>query len=441
MSGKSILTKLPAGVVKAIATAVVLSSTMISSAAADLFIPSFTYRSGPYSPNGIPYADGFKDYFTLLNERDGGINGQRINLVECEFGYSTEKGLECFEQMADQGALVLQPQSTGLTYKIIPLAAEKGIPVYTMGYGLTAAADGDRFPTVFNFPAHYWHAASAQIRHLKEVAGGSLKGKTIGHVFHNSGYGKEPIPTLEKLAEREGYTLKLFPVDHPGEDQDAVWEQVKAENPDYLLLWGWGIMNEVAIDGALNIDFPLENMIGVWWSANEIDLMPFRRSADGYKAVTFHAVGTEFQIYNDLNMMVYQTGKAAGLMNNLGDVLYNRGMMAAIFTAEALRKAMEIHNTTDLTPDQVRDGFENLEISEETLANIGMDGFVPAVKISCGNHAGAGMVAVKQWDARQREWRQISDYYEPDTALIDPAIEAAAEKFAADNGIKPNDCK
>ena len=26
-------------------------------------------------PNGIPFADGYADYFHLLNERDGGIGG------------------------------------------------------------------------------------------------------------------------------------------------------------------------------------------------------------------------------------------------------------------------------------------------------------------------------------------------------------------------------
>ena len=42
---------------------------------ADLVFPSLSYRTGPYAAGGIPFADGYADYFTLLNERDGGIGG------------------------------------------------------------------------------------------------------------------------------------------------------------------------------------------------------------------------------------------------------------------------------------------------------------------------------------------------------------------------------
>jgi len=38
----------------------------------EMFIPLLVYRTGPYAPSGIPIANGFVDYFTLLNERDGG---------------------------------------------------------------------------------------------------------------------------------------------------------------------------------------------------------------------------------------------------------------------------------------------------------------------------------------------------------------------------------
>ena len=63
------------------------------------FLPSLVYRTGPYAPNGIPFANGTADYWTLLNERDGGINGVKIVFVECETGYATDKGVECYEKL------------------------------------------------------------------------------------------------------------------------------------------------------------------------------------------------------------------------------------------------------------------------------------------------------------------------------------------------------
>ncbi len=82
---------------------------------ADLVFPSLSYRTGPYAANGIPFADGYEDYFTLLNERDGGIGGVPARVLECETGYNTEKGVECYEATKGEGALVYQPLSTGIT--------------------------------------------------------------------------------------------------------------------------------------------------------------------------------------------------------------------------------------------------------------------------------------------------------------------------------------
>ena len=82
---------------------------------ADLVFPSLSYRTGPYGANGIPFADGYADYFTMLNQRDGGIGGVMANVIECETGYNTEKGVECYESTKGQGALVYQPLSTGIT--------------------------------------------------------------------------------------------------------------------------------------------------------------------------------------------------------------------------------------------------------------------------------------------------------------------------------------
>ncbi len=59
--------------------------------AADQFIPSLVYRTGPYAPNGVPVANGMNDYYMLINERDGGINGVKLRVEEFETGYATDR--------------------------------------------------------------------------------------------------------------------------------------------------------------------------------------------------------------------------------------------------------------------------------------------------------------------------------------------------------------
>ena len=76
----------------------------------------------------------------------------KTNVVECETGYNTEKGVECYESTKGEGALVYQPLSTGITYQLIPKATADGIPIHTMGYGRTSAKNGDVFATCSTIP-------------------------------------------------------------------------------------------------------------------------------------------------------------------------------------------------------------------------------------------------------------------------------------------------
>lgn len=422
-------------------TAIASFLASVGTASADLVVPSLEYRTGPYAAGGVPYSDGFADYLTLLNERDGGINGVPIRMESCEFGYDTKAGVECFNKTLEAGGKVFHPMSTGLVYELIEPATKAGVVLHTMGYGVTASADGTRFSNVFNFPAHYWHAASTQIRYLKEMAGGSLEGKRIMHIHHNSGYGREPNSTLEVLAQREGFTLDLQPVDHPGEDQDALWESIAANPPDYILFWGWGVMNKVALENALRIKFPLDHMMAVWWSANERDLKPLGRRADGLLAVNFHESGDNFRIFNDLNELVYQTGKGRGNMDNIGQLLYNRGLVSAMYATEALRLAMETNKTDDPTAEMVRDAYEQLDMSDARFDALGMESFLPGGSaVTCADHDGKGLVAVNKWNARRRMWERVSDYYEPDEDLIGPQVEAAAKAFAEEHNLPVRDC-
>jgi branched-chain amino acid transport system substrate-binding protein len=408
-------------------------------AMADLIFPSLSYRTGPYAAGGIPFADGYADYFTLLNERDGGIGGVMTQVPECETAYNTEKGVECYEALKD-GALVFEPLSTGITYQLIPKTTADDIPMHTTGYGRTSAKDGAVFTHTFNYPANYWDGASGAINYLLKENGGDLNGKKISLVYHNSAYGKEPIRTLTELSKKHGFELTEVPVDHPGQEQKSQWLQIRRDKPDYVIMYGWGVMNQVAIQEAANIRFPMENFIGIWWSGGDHDVEPAGMAADGYKALTFHAVGDDFPVFADIQKYVVDTGKAAGAGDQIGKVLYNRGLYSAMMAAEAAKKAQEIHGTKDITSAMMRDGMEALEITDASMEAIGMKGFGPNFNVTCDNHGGPGLVGMTQWDATAKEWKLIMDFEPSDQSVIGPLIEEDAAAYAAENNIEPG-CK
>jgi branched-chain amino acid transport system substrate-binding protein len=411
--------------------------------AEEMFVPNFVYRTGPYAPNGIPFANGASDFIEMLNKRDGGLEGVKILYEECETGYATKAIVECYERLKNKngGVRFIHPNSTGATYQLIPKSAVDKVVVHSMGYGMTAAADGRVFPWVFNFPTTYWSQVSAFVKYVGAEEGGmgNLKGKKIALVYHNSPYGKEPIPTLKVLAKKHEFELLLLAVDHPGQEQTATWLQVRRGKPDYVFLWGWGVMNQVAIKSATLINFPMDHMIGVWWSGSESDVVPTGEFAKGYKAGTFHAPGANTQVHADILKHVYNGDLAAAKKRNFGEVLYNRSIAAFTFDFEAVRLAMNKYGKGKVpTREQVRWGFENLSISDSRLNELGLKDFTRAIKVSCADHEGNGPVLIQQWTGS--EWKIITDWISPIRDVVRPMIEQAAAKFAKENSIQPRDC-
>ena len=405
-------------------------------ALAELTFPNLTYKTGAYAVNGIPYADGWSDYMTLLNERDGGIGGVKINAIECETQYKTDKGVECYENTKGKGSLLYHPMSTGITYQLIPKATADNIPLLSMGYGRTSAANGKIFSHVFNFPANYWVGASAVVNHILDMNDGNIKGKHIALVYHNSAYGKEPIRTLEVLSEKHGFKLSLIPVDHPGQEQKSQWLQIRREKPDYVTMWGWGVMNPTAIQEAANIRFPMENFIGVWWSGNESDVLPTGDKAHGYKSLALHNTGKGFPIYDELKKHVYDKGLGEGDGTSAGQVLYNRGMYAALLTTEAARIAQKISGKKNISPSDMRDALEVFDLDQSRLTELGLPNFAPSIKISCENHGGQGLAAVQQWDANNKKWNMLGGFMETDSEVINALIMEDSAQYAAENNIK-----
>ena len=420
------------------AAALAVGMTAAAPALAEtLHFPSLSYRTGPFAPGGIPFADGYSDYLTLINERDGGIGGVRIRQTECETAYNTERGVECYQGIRGDNPLVIQPLSTGITYQLIPRTMQDGIPMHTMGYGRTSAVNGEVFNWTFNYPANYWDGASVIINYLMDENDGSLDGKKIVLLYHNSAYGREPIPTLTRLAEREGFDLLTIGVDSPGQQQSSQWLQIRRERPDYVIMWGWGVMNAVAIQEASNIRFPMENFIGVWWSGSEQDVRPAGAGADGYKSLAMHGTGRDYPIYDDIQEYVIDRGLAAGTGDEVGTVLYSRGMYASMLAVEAAKKAQELHGTDMITPAMMRDGMANLVITEELMEELGLPGFGPAFEVTCQNHGGTGEAMIQQWDASSGTWNLITDWIAPDREMIMEMVMEDSLAFAAENDIEP----
>ncbi len=421
-------------------TLAALLSTGLSAYAADQFIPIPSYRVGPYASGGSGFYGGAIDYFNLVNLK-GGLNGVKILWEECETEYNASRGVECYERQktANGGASLFEPLSTGIAYGVLDRVAVDKIPMTTLGYGRSDAANGKVFPWVFPLITSYWNQAAAMITYLGDKAGGidKLKGKKIVHLYHDSAFGKEPIPVLEALAKKHGFELVKIPVAHPGNEQQSQWLQIRQAQPDHVILWGWGVMNAVAIKTAARNGFSREKMLGVWWAGSEEDVIPAGDAAKGYSSMTFNTPGN-YAVIDEIRSKVYGAGKGnLSDKSRVGSVYHMRGVTAAVLWTEAILKAQEKFGKGKvMSAEQVRWGFENLNIDEARQKALGALGMFPPVKTSCEDHEGSGAVKVQQWTGEK--WKVVStNWVTGDKALTRAMLEDSSNKYAAEKNITP----
>ncbi|WP_342360653.1 ABC transporter substrate-binding protein [Terrarubrum flagellatum] len=399
-----------------------------------LYIANNSYRTGPFAGSGIPIGDGMRDYMTMLNERDGGIGGVKINFEECETGYDTKKSIECYEQGKSKGMLLYSPWSTGATLAAIPRAHVDKIPILSMAYGLSASAEGNTFPWVFIPPVTYWDGASIMVKYMAAREGGldKLKGKTLGLIHLDAPFGKEPIPVLENLAKKYGFTVKLYPVAAADmQNQSAVWLNIRRDRVDYLYNQGWGAMNPTAVKEAVRNNFPMDKLVGVWWAGGDDDARAGGAQAKGYRSLNLQMAGVNFPVIQDIQKYVVDKGKSLSPKERVGENLYNRGVLNAMLIAEAIRNAQKVSGKKVPTTDDVRKGLEMLNITEARLKELGMEGFTIPMKVSCNDHSGHTKVYVAEWDGAK--WTKSSDWLEPIRDEVRPLIEENAKDYVEKN--------
>ncbi len=435
--------------IKHIALAALMASVGASALAQakDQFFPVLSYRTGAYAPNGVPWANGFVDYLKLTNAR-GGINGVKILFEECETAYDTARSVECYERLKGKhgGATMFQSLSTGATFALTEKVPADKIPLITAGYGRSESQDGLVFKWNFPIPGTYWVAADVLVQTIAKKEGGldKLKGKKVTLVYHDSPYGKEPIPLLQERAAMHGFNLQLLPVTAPGVDQKATWLQVRQAKPDYVLLWGYGVMNSTALKEAQATGYPREKMYGGWWSGAEPDVKDVGDGAKGYNAVTMqHGAEPNSAVVKEILTKVHDKGQGTGPKEEVGSVLYMRGAMSAMFAVEGVRRAQERFGKGKwMSGEQARWGYENLTLDQKKLDALGFAGVMRPIATTCADHMGSNWARVHTWDGKK--WNFSSDWLQADEQILKPLVKTTAAKYAADKKLTPRtpaDCQ
>ncbi|KQT60500.1 MULTISPECIES: ABC transporter substrate-binding protein [unclassified Aureimonas] len=408
-----------------------------SAYADEQYFPLQSYRVGPYAAGGTGFFGGFIDYLNLINTRDGGVNGVKLTYSEGETQYEVEKGVEVYERLkTNPNIAAWNPLSVGIAYAMIDRITDDKVPLITINHGRTDSTDGRVFPYVFPLLLNPYSESSGIVNYIASKEGGleKLKGKKIAVLYHGSPYGKETIPIYELLAEKYGFEVQQIEVPHPGNEQQAQWLTIRRAKPDYVVLRGWGVMNPAALKAAQKTGFPADHIVGNVWSNSEEDVKPAGDAAKGYTAITTQASGNSYPVVQEIIKTLYDKNEGnLSDKSRIGSVYHNLGIVNGILNVEAIRIAQEKFGKRTLNGDEVRWGFEHLQLDPARVEALGAKDLFHSINVTWKNHEGDGLVTFQQWDGAK--WNVVSDWIAPDWALLRPIIEKSSEAYAKEKGL------
>jgi branched-chain amino acid transport system substrate-binding protein len=360
-------------------------------------------RTGPTQIVGTVLCPGFHDYIALVNSK-GGIEGRQVKALEIDHEYKVPPAVESYERHKKDGAVTMAIYGTPQIYALAAKLTEDRIPGTSPGFGSAAAADGQRYPYIFPIAATYWSQAAAATDFAKKQLGGSLKGKKIAYIFYDNPAGREPIDVLEDLAAKESFTLKTFAVPPPGVEMGAqVLDIAQRFKADFVISHLFGGAPSVSIKELKRIGYPLRKVVGMVWASAEANIEGAGDFgvAEGYHAMQFAGVGTDYPVLNEIREMYKKQGKPAP-KEMASTVFYNRGVLIAALHVEALRNALKAKPDGKITGEDVKKGFEK-------ISNFTLGGLVPPLKITNTDHEGGGLVQI--WQVKGGKFEKETDWF------------------------------
>jgi len=347
-------------------------------------------RTGPTQIVGIRLCPAVQDYVNLINSK-GGIEGFKIKAPEIDNEYKVPASVEAYERQKGDGAVSMMLYGTPQVQALNQKLEEDKLPSTSPGFGISASADGVRFPYLFPIAATYWSQGAAAVKFVKDKLGGDLHGKKLAYVFYDNPAGREALPILEDLQKTEGYELRTFAVPPPGVEMGAqVLDITQRYHPDFIIDHLFGRSPSVAIKEYKRAGFPLSKVMGLVWASAEadIDAAGGWAVAEGYHTMSFAGVGDDFPVRQEIKAMYKAQGKEPP--KEMDDtVMYNRGLLQAALHVEAIRNAIKANGGKVPTGEEVKKGFE--QIHDFTLG-----GLVPPMKITASDHEGGGWVQIYQ---------------------------------------------
>ncbi|MFH1115236.1 MAG: ABC transporter substrate-binding protein [Pseudomonadota bacterium] len=350
-------------ILSAAMTAFAMILSIGSSGRAEIVVGGISNRTAATSDASIPHMDGVLEAWGWINA-NGGIDGEKVKVIERECGYNVPKTLTAFKRLvAENKVPLIHGFGTPDSLAVIPFSTRSEVIYMPVSYA-TQMTDAKRAPYFFMTNAEYGTGARSAVQFVKKN-GGNLA------LFYNAdGFGQDPIPAVKDEARKQG--VQIVEDVHIGYmPADATKEVEEAKKAGAKFIWMGNTDSCMAVVAkALAKQKADIKIIGNVNAGNEAFIKAAGKAAEGHYAIYCSAP------YGSIETPAMKAVMAAESLEKRNSN-FIRGWAQAMLAAEAMRRCKAAGRP--LTGP-------NLKWAFETMKDYSPDGLVPPVTFTPDDH-------------------------------------------------------
>jgi branched-chain amino acid transport system substrate-binding protein len=207
----------------------------------------------------------------------------------------------------------------------------------------------------------------------------------------------------------------------PGVEMGAqVLDIAQRYRADFVISHLFGRSPSVSIKELKRAGYPLRKVVAFVWGAAEADIEAAGGFgvAEGYYAMQFAGVGSDYPVLEEIRQMYKKQGKEPP-KEMASTVYYNRGVLIAAVQVEAIRNALKSKGGQKITGADVKAGMEMIK-------GFTLNGLVPPLQITATDHEGGGWVQIFQ--AKGGRLVKATDWFKAYPEVVAKAVQEGAAK-------------
>jgi branched-chain amino acid transport system substrate-binding protein len=287
--------------------------------------------TGVFAFAGVGINDGISDYVKIANE-GGGIGGRKVRYVAEDTSYKVDQSVAVFNKITGSNPVnFYYGDSTGFSKTINPELNRKNTILMAGASFATELNDPKNFPNQFMAGPDY----SDMINVLLVYIAKTQPGARIALVNSDTEFGRDPIPTTEKLASKYGLNI-VEKIATPPTSVDVSTEVLKLRraNPDYTIFHGY-VLAPIPefMSQARQLGLKTKFM-GTFWSMDNSLWAKVGDPADGFMGVM------QYRYYFDDAPNAPMLVKIRQMRPEYQSTAYMQGFLTAMLFCESAKRTL-----------------------------------------------------------------------------------------------------